>query len=982
MPKFFNTLEAQVGDFTIQNSADDKDLIFKSDNGSGGLTEYFRLDGSTTSMQASKNIVFADSIRATFGGGADSSIYHDTNDTRWDNSTGHIIIQNLANDRDIKFRSDDGSGGTTEYFRVDGGDTNIVFSKNLFLNDDVNLGMGNGGDYAQFHDGTNTYLSNGTGDFYIRNQADDKDILFQADDGSGGNTTYFFLDGSATVTVFKKDARFNDNIDIKLGTSNDASIFHDGTNTYIDNGTGDLVIRNQQDDGDIIFYCDDGSGGLEEYFRLDGSAGSTNPVTVFPDSSYLKFGSSQDFSFVHNGSQSYIQNFTGDLQIQNNADDKDILFRCDDGSGGLTTYFYLDGSLASGGSVFTVFPDNSSIVLGTGNDLQAKHNGTDTTFDNYTGDLKFQNYADNKDIVFSSDDGSGGLTEYFKLDGSSASGGTVYTNWADNSRITLGAGNDMQLYHDGSNNYVDITLGDLYFTNYADDKDIIFRSDDGSGGTATYMFLDGSNTRVQFNKDARFVDNAKVMLGSSDDLQIKHDGTNSEVSNLTGNLNIKNTATDGDISFYADDGSGGSAEYFRLDGSQVAIRMKRKTKWDDNIKATFGDGEDLEIYHDGSDSIIKDGGTGSLDILSSHVHIKSSGGTSNMAQFFSGGHSYIYANNVLRIEATTSGASITGALTINGGTENLLGSFVSTDSIAEIRIEDNSKYTRLLTVGTQFKIMPNDGSETLILDGNNDSATFAGDVILADSKKALFGASEDLQIYHNGTNSIIDNNTGDLIIRSDGDDIKILAEDDVVIRDNDDSTEMAKFINGGAVELYHNGSKKFETTSAGVDINGHAVSSSNGRLTVSGDFDVTSNIVDRKIPCIVTTGWGDDVSTTSNRIIPLGNSVTDTTISAADGFHFVVMPYAGNVKKIVMKNVAGTLSSSFTTELKLYKNGANVTSSGELTASSSAITWEPSSSNTFSANDEISLVYQKSASSKYWREVSLTMVLEFTGQDI
>ena len=52
MPKFFNTLEAQVGDFTIQNSADDKDLIFKSDNGSGGLTEYFRLDGSTTSMQA------------------------------------------------------------------------------------------------------------------------------------------------------------------------------------------------------------------------------------------------------------------------------------------------------------------------------------------------------------------------------------------------------------------------------------------------------------------------------------------------------------------------------------------------------------------------------------------------------------------------------------------------------------------------------------------------------------------------------------------------------------------------------------------------------------------------------------------------------------------------------------------------------------------------------------------------------------------
>ena len=179
---------------------------------------------------------------------------------------------------------------------------------------------------------------------------------------------------------------------------------------------------------------------------------------------------------------------------------------------------------------------------------------------------------------------------------------------------------------------------------------------------------------------------------------------------------------------------------------------------------------------------------------------------------------------------------------------------------------------------------------------------------------------------------------------------------------------MASFDDDNAVSLYHNNSQKFATTSSGISVT--------GGIALSGDVE------GRKIPCIVTTGWGDDVSTTSNRIIPLGNSTTDTTVSSADGFHFVVMPYAGNVKKIVMKNVAGSLSSSFTTELKLYKNGANVTSSGELTASSSAITWEPSSSNTFSANDEISLVYQKSASSKYWREVSLTMVLEFTGQDI
>ena len=101
-------------------------------------------------------------------------------------------------------------------------------------------------------------------------------------------------------------------------------------------------------------------------------------------------------------------------------------------------------------------------------------------------------------------------------------------------------------------------------------------------------------------------------------------------------------------------------------------------------------------------------------------------------------------------------------------------------------------------------------------------ANFSGSVHLDnDSSQLQLGDDNDMQIYHNGANGVVDNNTGDLIIRCDSDDIKILAEDDVVIRDNDDSTEMAKFINGGAVELYHNGSKKIATTSGGVDCSGY-----------------------------------------------------------------------------------------------------------------------------------------------------------------
>ena len=46
----------------------------------------------------------------------------------------------------------------------------------------------------------------------------------------------------------------------------------------------------------------------------------------------------------HNGTDTTIQNITGHLNITNKSNDSDIIFKSDDGSGGVTTYFFLDGS--------------------------------------------------------------------------------------------------------------------------------------------------------------------------------------------------------------------------------------------------------------------------------------------------------------------------------------------------------------------------------------------------------------------------------------------------------------------------------------------------------------------------------------------------------------------------------------------------------------------------------------------------------------
>ena len=66
--------------------------------------------------------------------------------------------------------------------------------------------------------------------------------------------------------------------------------------------------------------------------------------------------------------------------------------------------------------------------------------------------------------------------------------------------------------------------GDINIINYTNDRDIIFQSDDGSGGVTPYLTLDGGDSKVVVGKQLWIAgDNRKLTLGASDDLQIYHD---------------------------------------------------------------------------------------------------------------------------------------------------------------------------------------------------------------------------------------------------------------------------------------------------------------------------------------------------------------------------------------------------------------------------------------------------------------------------
>jgi len=104
--------------------------------------------------------------------------------------------------------------------------------------------------------------------------------------------------------------------------------------------------------------------------------------------------------------------------------------------------------------------------------------------------------------------------------------------------------------------------------------------------------------------------------------------------------------------------------------------------------------------------------------------------------------------------------------------------------------------------------------------------TNTGNLNFGDNDKAIFGAGSDLQIYHDGSNSFInDVGTGNL---------RIGADTNVSITNSTNSTNYAVFNDASAVKLYYGGSKKFETTNTGVDVTGQIDVNSAARIDSSG----------------------------------------------------------------------------------------------------------------------------------------------------
>ena len=150
------------------------------------------------------------------------------------------------------------------------------------------------------------------------------------------------------------------------------------------------------------------------------------------------------------------------------------------------------------------------------------------------------------------------------------------------------------------------------------------------------------------------------------------------------------------------------------------------------------------------------------------------------------------------------------------------------------------------------------------------SLSTTGDISFGDNDKAIFGAGSDLSIYHDGSHSYIrENGTGSLLIQG----------SDLVLEDPDGNNYLHA-ADGGAVQLYNNGSSKLATTSTGVELQNTASGSETDILQIRNNATAASTA--SAIKFVNSTASGSNSGSTELVGIRTGTNTGDFVIRTSD----------------------------------------------------------------------------------------------------
>ena len=578
-----------------------------------------------------------------------------------------------------------------------------------------------------------------------------------------GDDVTFETANTKNILFDKSDNRleFGDNVSISFGDAEDASISHDGTDTIINNTTGDLKIQTTGSGDDIIATAADdfvlytagskhaihaiGDGQVELWFNNNKKLETTNTgvtITGTPiisnltatrvpfvgsskelvDNANFTFGSNVlnivgrvDATDVDAGSNlravtGVVTNFTGSHNTLTDTVGTGATF---------TTTFRL-GSGASDYSFPTSRGFNDQILILNGSGvlafedvpgtlvISAGYAATDAvqllpdvlTIAATTNETK-TTLSDNRITVGLSTDiiVSGGATVSnnlhvignLKVDGTQTILNTIQVDVQDN---TIGVASTSTASNTTAN-------GAGFFVHGGGDgnKEILFNTVNSAFQVNQHWLPDADNTRDLGKAGQEWKDLFLDGTATIDTLTINDGASIDEGADFTFN--------------------GASSKDMVWDSSDGTLEFA------DTAEIQMGAGPDLRIYHNGSDSLIRDTGTGGLYLTGSIVAITNAAANANGITFNESGAVRAFFNGNQKFETTNTGAKVTGDLEITG----------------VLTYEDvtNVDSVGLITARSGINV-------------SGGTATFAGDVSIAD------------KIIHTGdTNTTIRFPVGDVI---------------------------------------------------------------------------------------------------------------------------------------------------------------------------------------------------------------------------
>jgi hypothetical protein len=105
------------------------------------------------------------------------------------------------------------------------------------------------------------------------------------------------------------------------------------------------------------------------------------------------------------------------------------------------------------------------------------------------------------------------------------------------------------------------------------------------------------------------------------------------------------------------------------DGTESVVEIGTLTgnvSFGDNVKATFGAGSDLQIYHDGTHSYVSDQGTGNLRVLAENFQVRNPANNEAMIIAIPDSGVTLYHDNSAKLATTATGINVTGTATMDG----------------------------------------------------------------------------------------------------------------------------------------------------------------------------------------------------------------------------------------------------------------------------------------------------------------------------